>query len=188
VGEIEDDPDGPPGDPISRDPIGVLATAPVRRRRIVVVDVIEENPRPARYSPRWPMRWPRCARSRLCSGPRGRARSPYAHRDRKAAKSASGPVRRRVRRWHVPALDRAPQPRADRDLLKGPAEGKDQGDLGAVDCAAAGARQRLWRGRGGARLVRASVGDARRRRSRARLAGKIALVLRERGISSRPPR
>src|SRR5437899_267391 len=50
--------------------------------------------------------------------------------------------------------DGASQPRGRPRIAQGTAEGKDQGDLGAVDRTTAGARERLWRGRSCARLVR----------------------------------
>ena len=84
----------------------------------------------------------------------------------KAAKECEGAIAVVCGAWHVPALIGASQPRGRSRIAQGAAEGEDQGDLGAMDRAAAGALERLWRGRGRARLVRASVGDARRRRSR----------------------
>ena len=97
-------------------------------------------------------------------GPRGGARGAYAARNRRGGQGRRRRRRRRLRRLACAGAAAEEPATADRALLKGRAEAEDRRDLGAVDLAAPGVRQRLWRGRRRARLVRASVGHAPRAR------------------------
>ena len=161
-------------DPISRDPIGVLATAAgYDDGESWWSDVIEENPAsgPVFAAVADAMTALRAESKPL--SPREAAREAHMRieiaEDREGMR---GRDRGGVRGLACAGTFGASQPRGRPRIAQGAAEGEDQGDLGAVDRAAAGAVERLWRGRGRARLVRASVGDARRRRSRRGVAGQ----------------
>ncbi len=101
----------------------------------------------------------------------------------KAAKECDGAVAVVCGAWHVPALAERRSLAADRELLKGRPKTEDQGDLGTMDRAAAVARERLWRGRGRAGLVRACLW----RRARRAIAPRSGLPRRRRVLRrSRP--
>ena len=100
----------------------------------------------------------------------------------RAAKESEGPIAVVCGAWHVPALAARHSLAADREVLKGRAKAKVKATWAPWTDAAARAVERLWRRRGGAGLVRASVGRAPRRRPGRRLAGADRRAcLRDRG-------
>ena len=178
-------------DPISRDPIGALATAAgYDDGESWWSDVIEENPALGAGVRRGRRCDDGAARGiEAALGPRSRARGAYADRDREGRKGVRGRDRGGVRRLACAGADRASQPRGRSRIAQGAAEGEDQGDLGAMDCAAAGARRAAmapaWSRPAGARICG--------RRATAPIAARCGLpgsrtCCAIAGISSRPPR
>lgn len=119
-GEIEDDRTTADEDPISRDPIGVLAIAAgYDDGESWWSDVIEENPAPGPVfaAVADAMAALRAETTRLPS--REAAREAHMRIEiAKAAKEASGPVAVVCGAWHVPALAERRPLSADRELLK----------------------------------------------------------------------
>ena len=178
-------------DPISRDPIGALATAAgYDDGESWWSDVIEENPAsgPVFAAVADAMTALRAESKPL--SPREAAREAHMRIEiAKAAKECEGAIAVVCGAWHVPALIGASQPRGRSRIAQGAAEGEDQGDLGAMDRAAAGARPAAmapaWSRPAGARICG--------RRATAPIAARCGLpgsrtCCAIAGISSRPPR
>ena len=77
---------------------------------------------------------------------------------RAAAKAGHASIAVICGAWHVPALRHAADGAGRCRAAARAAVGQDARDVGAVDVAAADARERLWRGRRVARLVRTTCG------------------------------
>ena len=161
-------------DPISRDPIGALATAAgYDDGESWWSDVIEENPAsgPVFAAVADAMTALRAESKPL--SPREAAREAHMRIEiAKAAKECDGAIAVVCGAWHVPALSERRSLAADRELLKGRPKAKIKATWAPWTAPRLARAERLWRGRGRARLVRASVGDARRRRSRRGVAGQ----------------